>query len=71
MHNLRAQISDVDELQDRIVSDTVRYTKRQRTWFRHQHVDAAVLELSGDESAQDIAEMIRKCLMADCPSSNK
>ena len=35
---------DRDELERRIVTATWQFARRQRTWFRHQHPEARVLE---------------------------
>ena len=35
---------DRDELEKRIVTATWQFARRQRTWFRHQHPEAQVLE---------------------------
>ena len=39
-----------DELRDRIVTATWQLARRQRTWFRHQHPEAAVLPMPGNEN---------------------
>lgn len=41
---LRGEIGSREELTAQIVRRTVRYARRQRTWFRHQHPGAHVLE---------------------------
>ena len=37
-------VCDRDELEKRIVTATWQFARRQRTWFRHQHPEARVLE---------------------------
>lgn len=39
-----------DELRDRIVTATWQLARRQRTWFRHQHPEAAVLPMPENEN---------------------
>lgn len=42
---LRGEIATRAELEERLVTLTCRYARRQRTWFRHQHPRARVLAL--------------------------
>jgi tRNA dimethylallyltransferase len=53
--HVRGELS-LDEARERIVTETRRYAKRQRTWFRHQLRDADVVWIDPlDSDAADVA----------------
>ncbi|MCF7855398.1 MAG: tRNA (adenosine(37)-N6)-dimethylallyltransferase MiaA [Candidatus Pacebacteria bacterium] len=52
---LRGVIETQDELRRKIVGATVKYCRRQRTWFRRQHPGAAFLTIRDDCEVGDIA----------------
>jgi tRNA dimethylallyltransferase len=53
-----------EELEEKIITLTHRYAKRQRTWFRNQHPGSLVInrdeERSSEKLAQKIGELYRK-----------
>ncbi len=55
---LAGDIPNMHELNDRIVHATCQYAKRQRTWFRHQHPGAMVLELDERMTEEEAIEKI-------------
>lgn len=52
------RIGTLAELQERVVSATVRYARRQRTWFRHQHPGAVTIVIRRESSAEELAEVV-------------
>jgi tRNA dimethylallyltransferase len=55
---LAGRIATRSELQAQIVRATVRYARRQRTWFRHQHPGAVTVCIQRDTTAAELAETI-------------
>lgn len=59
---LRGEIESLEELQERVVTLTCRYAKRQRTWFRGQHPGANVLEFDDERQAEQLVDEIAAAL---------
>ncbi|HAR64752.1 MAG TPA: tRNA (adenosine(37)-N6)-dimethylallyltransferase MiaA [Lentisphaeria bacterium] len=70
---LAGSISSMSELSEKLTIATRRYAKRQRTWFRHQHPGAEILEFNEPVSLavrlQSIADRIASLQPACCPPS--
>jgi len=47
-----------EELQQKIITLTSRYAKRQRTWFRNQHKGALMIDRQVGDSAKEIAQHV-------------
>ena len=58
---LKGEISDLEELAEKIVVQTHRYAKRQRTWFRNKHLQAKKINVEKN-SLQESKELILKVL---------
>ena len=55
---LREGGGNFQTLAEELVLRTVQYARRQRTWFRHQHPGAVMLEFSGDVPPATLAARI-------------
>lgn len=55
---LRGGINSLDELEERIVTQTAQYARRQRTWFKRQHPGAHTLNPNSDWREDDIVAHI-------------
>ena len=55
---LDGEIESRETLLDRIVADTWKYARRQRTWFRHQHPGAYLLTLRKNVSVDALSQAI-------------
>lgn len=53
---LRGEIPSREALRQTLVGRTVQYARRQRTWFRHQHPGAEVLELDQPTTAEALRD---------------
>lgn len=52
-----------------LVTETCRYAKRQRTWFRHQHPGAQVLALGAADTPEAVAARLLAQLTAPAPEA--
>ena len=52
------EISSLEDLADVITRRTIRFARRQRTWFRHQHPGARTITIRRDTTARHIAEVV-------------
>ena len=43
-----------DELEEKLITKTCQYAKRQRTWFRHQHPGAAIINIDETMTFDDV-----------------
>jgi tRNA dimethylallyltransferase len=50
--------TDQEALLERLTLRTVQYARRQRTWFRHQHPGATLLEFAEETAVADLAERV-------------
>ena len=55
---LEGKFESLDALEEKIVTLTCRYAKRQRTWFRNQHPGSVQIERKEGDSSEKIAEDI-------------
>ena len=55
---LNGDIPDIDKLTATLITRTVHYARRQRTWFRHQHPGAEMLHVDKTTTASQIADHI-------------
>ncbi|MCK5801555.1 MAG: tRNA (adenosine(37)-N6)-dimethylallyltransferase MiaA [Lentisphaeria bacterium] len=55
---LCGEIPTREELHAVLVSKTVRYARRQRTWFRGQHPEATVLAVAQETTALELADRV-------------
>lgn len=55
---LDGDIPSLAKLQERLVQRTVRYARRQRTWFRHQHPGAVIIDIRRDTTPHEIADLV-------------
>jgi tRNA dimethylallyltransferase len=55
---LAGTIPSRSELQDLLVRRTVAYARRQRTWFRHQHPGAVIVDIQRDTTPEEIVTLI-------------
>lgn len=66
---LRRGRTDHDSLRAQIISRTVKYARRQRTWFRNQHPDATVISLQRPRE-EDVLQQILQLILADNESTS-
>ena len=50
--------NDIDELYEKLVTQTCRYAKKQRTWFRNQHHGAMIIPRKANDSLQSLVDII-------------
>ena len=55
---LAGRIGDRDALAETIARRTIRFARKQCTWFRNQHPDAQILHVSSEEEATTLAQTI-------------
>ncbi len=55
---LRGEITSVTDLVDVITRRTIRFARRQRTWFRHQHPGARTLVIRRETTAEEVADVV-------------
>lgn len=55
---LNGQFSSEEEVMAKVKTATLRYAKRQRTWFRHQHAFAKILEFTEKPNFEKITDNI-------------
>ncbi len=55
---LEGKIDTKKELIEKIVTKTSQYAKRQRTWFRHQHCGAVLIDVNETSTCDHIADYI-------------
>jgi len=55
---LSGVITSQDELQEKIVTATVKFARRQKTWFKNQHKDAVFINVQEDFCPEACAEKI-------------
>jgi tRNA dimethylallyltransferase len=55
---LRGELADRDALLQALVGRTVKYARRQRTWFRHQHPGAELLEIDEPTTAEALRDRV-------------
>ncbi len=64
---LAGAIQDLAELRKTISARTVRYARRQRTWFRNQHPEALVIHVDDPNTrARDLAHNILSMIRTGC-----
>ena len=59
---LKGKIPKLSEVKERIIHSTCQYAKRQRTWFRHQHPNACMIELEKPWRTSELADKIIQSL---------
>lgn len=57
---LEGGFESFEALEEKIITLTCRYAKRQRTWFRNQHPGAVHIERREGDSSEEIAENIEE-----------
>lgn len=67
---LRGDIASFADLVDVITRRTIRFARRQRTWFRHQHPGARTLAIRRDTTAEEVAAVVLRDLHAGQWSPN-
>jgi tRNA dimethylallyltransferase len=55
---LNGEFESLEALQEKIITLTHRYAKRQRTWFRNQHPGAWMIDRQKGDSVEEIAQSI-------------
>jgi tRNA dimethylallyltransferase len=55
---LGSSATSLTDLHQRLTQLTVKYARRQRTWFRHQHPGAVVVAIHRDTTPEEIANLI-------------
>jgi len=61
---LNGELTDIEDLAGHISRRTLRYARRQRTWFRHQHPGATILSISDDTDLQRCVDTVTDFLTA-------
>lgn len=59
---LHGELPDRDALRQTLVGRTVQYARRQRTWFRHQHPGAEIIEIHQPTTAEALRDEILRRL---------
>ena len=55
---LRSDKKDQEVLREQLILRTIQYARRQRTWFRHQHPGAILLEFAEESAVAGLPERI-------------
>lgn len=50
--------NDIEQLYEKLVTQTCRYAKKQRTWFRNQHHGATIIPRKATDKLSDLTQII-------------
>jgi tRNA dimethylallyltransferase len=59
---LKGELAEREALLQALIRRTVKYARRQRTWFRHQHPGAELLEIDKPTTAEALRDRIQSLL---------